>query len=353
MMNSTDVKALEDKFYSQEFYLSYSGLNKLLYSPQLFYRWYILQEREEKLESYLLDGKVIHCLLLDDGSFSKQFIVSPSKLPSDNTRIVIDKVFQAYVNFQPITSDDGSVAVLSPHLEDLSIQVIDTLKEMNLHQSLKTDEQRLAKIISEDTKSYFEFLMQKGNKDIIDDITLKRCTESVEILKNNKRVSDLMSLQKSDFELHEVYNEHYIETKNTYGNVETGILYPFGLKGVIDNLVIDYTKKKIYINDLKTSGKTLADFPESIEYYKYSLQGAIYKRLVEDKFKAIITAEWEIVFNFVVIDKYQQVCIFEISPTTMGEWQSKLEESLTEATYHYTIRDYSKPYKFISGIVTI
>lgn len=353
MMNSNDIKALEDKFYSQEFKLSYSGLNKLMYSPRLFYQWYILQEREEKIESYLIDGKVIHCMLLDNGSFDKQFIVSPSKLPTDNTRLVVDKVFDYYSKFKPVVEPDGSVAILSPDLEDHSTKILEILVGLNLHQSLKTDEQRIAKIITDETKSYFKFLLQKGSKDLLDEETYKRCKDNVDIIKNNKAISELMCLQKSDFELLEVYNEQYIETKDNYENTETGILYPFGLKGIVDNLVIDYTKKKIYINDLKTSSKTLADFSESISYYKYSLQAAIYKRLVEEKFKNEITSEWSIVFNFIVIDKYQQVCVFEISNDTMSKWQAELEECLKEAAYHYIFKNYTSPYKFITGKVTI
>ena len=33
---------LEQEFYSKPLYLSYSGLNKLLFSPKLYYKHYIL-----------------------------------------------------------------------------------------------------------------------------------------------------------------------------------------------------------------------------------------------------------------------------------------------------------------------
>ena len=343
MANETEVKALEDKFYSQEFFLSYSGLNKLMYSPRLFYNHYILQEREEKVESYLIEGKVIHCLLLENDSFNDQFIVTPSKLPSDNTRIAVDKVFQLYQNFVPVTNEDGSVGLLSPYLDDLTTEVLSVLVEMNLHQSLKTDQQRLDKIITEETKSYFEFLMEKGNKTLVDPETYERCKASVEILRNNKAVSELMSLVKSDFELHEVYNEHYIETKKE--------LLPFGLKGIMDNIVVDYQNKIIYINDLKTSSKSISDFRESIEYYNYGLQAAIYKRLAINKFA--MEDFYKVVFNFVVIDKYQQVGIFEVSNDTMIQWQEKLDDALKQAEWHYDNRNYSIPYEFKDGKVVL
>lgn len=343
MMNETEIKTLEDKFYSQEFYLSYSGLNKLMYSPRLFYQWYVLQEKEEKLDSYLLEGKVIHCLLLDNGSFDSQFIVSPSKLPTDNTKIVIDKLFNYYLNYQPIVKDDGSVAVLPPYLDDHPEKIIEILKEINLHQSLKTDEQRLAKIITEETKSYFQFLIQKGKKDLIDEETYKKCREAVDILKNNKAVNKLMCIEKSDFELQEVYNEYYIQVKED--------VYPFGMKGILDNVVIDYTTKVLYINDLKTSSKSVSDFKESIEYYNYGLQAAIYKKLAIKKFN--IDESFKVLFSFVVIDKYQQVAIFEVSDATMLQWSIKLDDALAQANWHYLNKDFSLPYEFVNGKIII
>ncbi len=56
--------------------------------------------------------------------------------------------------------------------------------------------------------------------------------------------------------------------------------YPFGLKGIIDNLVVNETDKTIVINDLKTTGKTVAEFAETVDYYNYWLQAAVYKKLI-------------------------------------------------------------------------
>ena len=139
------VEDLVKEFYSKPFYLSYSGLNKLLYSPALFYKHYILQQREEKLDSYLIDGKVIHCLLLDNGSFDEQFILMPSTLPTDNTRKLVDRIYD-------------QVKEAPGLLENYTVEILEYLKEIKLHQSLKTDQQRLDKILTDDAKSYFEFL---------------------------------------------------------------------------------------------------------------------------------------------------------------------------------------------------
>lgn len=322
-----DSKGLEDKFYSQPFSFSYSGLSKLLYSPGLFYNHYILQEREERLDQHLIEGKVIHCMLLDNGSFNNQFIVSPSNLPSTNSKSVIDKLFY-------------DKKVVEGELEEHDQLILEILRDINLHQSLKTDQQRLDKIITEDVKSYWGFLKQKGNKDLLDQETLDKCTKSVEILKNDKHVNELMGLTMSDFELQEIFNEQPIETelKNA----------PFGLKGIVDNIKIDYAAKTVYINDLKTSSKTLSEFKESIEYYNYDLQAAIYSVLVSYKFSEILNSSWKIQFSFVVIDKYQQVGIYEVSQDTLIRWDEKLSNTLEIARAHYVTRDYTKPAEFIA-----
>ena len=44
-----DKYTLETRFYNNPFSFSYSSLSKLLYSPRLFYKDYILNEKEEKL----------------------------------------------------------------------------------------------------------------------------------------------------------------------------------------------------------------------------------------------------------------------------------------------------------------
>ena len=327
---------LEKEFYSKPLYLSYSGLNKLLFSPKVYYKHYILQQREEKLDSYLIDGKVIHNLLLDDGSFDKSFILLPSTLPTGNSRLVIDKIYNL------VKEGPGL-------LSDYKAEILDILKQINLHQSLKTDEQRLAKIVTEETISYFEFLKVKGNKDLIDSETLQRCNEAVDVLKNDSKAAELLGTFRSEMENTKVHNELMLSI-DQYSSAEFS---SFGLRGAIDNMKIDFDAKIVYINDLKTTGKTIADFEETVKYYNYNLQAAIYQRLVTEKLKDSIDADWKIVFHFIVVDKYNQVYCFEVSPTTMQNWQNELNLKLEEAEWHYKNNKYNLPFKFETSQVTL
>lgn len=332
-MNSDQLIQVQDlvnEFYSKPFYFSYSGLNRLLYSPSLFYKHYILQEKEEKLDSYLIDGKIIHCLLLDDGSFNEQFILMPSTLPTENTRRLVDAIYER------VKEGPG-------HLADYSVEILEYLKEVNLHQSLKTDQQRLDKILTDDAKFYFEFLKVKGNKILIDSVTLERCNESVEVLMNNSQVCELLGSLRSEMDNIDVYNEIALQ-------IDKGD-FAFGLKGILDNIKVDHATKIININDLKTTTKTITDFPETVEFYNYWLQAAIYCRLVGAKFSNLVDEGYKMVFNFIVIDKYNQVYAYEVSDKTMLDWDTKLIEKMLEAAWHYNNRSYILPKKFMEGKV--
>jgi hypothetical protein len=337
MTEEKTIQDLEKEFYSKPLSLSYSGLSKMMYSPQLYYNHYVLQKREEKIESYLVDGKVIHCLLLDNGSFDEQFMMLPSNLPTGNSRLVIDKVFEKHK--EHILSSFGTIGTL----DDFGKDILDILKEINLHQALKTDAQRFAKIITEETTTYFEFLKSKGNKTLLDDETLKRCTEAVDILRSNVHVSYLLGLHANDFNNVEIHNEKEFRCSTRFCD----------LHGIIDNIHIDHDNRNITINDLKTSGKTLSDFKETIEFYNYWVQAAIYWTLVQDNFKDLISKGYTVQFHFIVIDKYNQVYAFPVSMSTMINWCVELHVKLEHAMWYYNNKNYSSPYEFARRLVTL
>ena len=110
------------------------------------------------------------------------------------------------------------------------------------------------------------------------------------------------------------------------------------LKGIVDRIV-EYDDS-IHVIDFKTTNKTLSEFKETVEYYNYWLQAAIYLKLV------LSITDKPVKFSFVTIDKYQQVYEFEVSATSMVEWMSRMDEKLAIAKYHYDTRQYNLPYEF-------
>lgn len=316
----TDFQA-EENFYSKKFHFSYSGLNKLLFSPRSFYNHYILNQREDKVEQHLVDGSLLHCLLLEEDKFDEKFVLSPSKLPGDSAKKVLDKVFTRALI-------DGYTEL---SLEDRSSDIIMVLQEINLHQSLKTDEQRVEKMLTEENKSYYDFLRTKGDKLVIDNETLERVKISVDEVKGNSKAWSLLGIGNPD-------------TKSEVPLQIDLLNYGFGLKGIVDNIRVAHDEKTIYINDLKTTGKLIQDFPETVEYYKYWLQAAIYVRLTRASYPDL--SAYKIKFHFVVVDKINQCYAFEVSPVTLNKWADDLDDVLKIAAYHYDSRNYDLPYVY-------
>ena len=218
--------------------------------------------------------------------------------------------------------------------------ILDSLKQLNLYQSLKKDEARIAKIRTLDNEPYWKFL-SNTNIDVVDQDTLVKCQDKVEAIKENKDVVNLFEQQTSDFELDpiETHAERYLKSDLKDKS--------FGLHGYIDFYKIDHEKFEVTICDLKTTGKSISDFKETVDFYNYWLQAAIYMKLVYDTLGEN-AEKYAIVFKFVVIDTYKQVYVFDITQETMSSWASGLEGVIKVAAYHYDKRNYQLPYDFLT-----
>jgi len=326
-----------DQFYKSDFYFSYSSINKLLYSPAAFYKHYILNQKEDMVDAHLVAGKVIHCLLLEPDKFNDEFIVIPSNLPKDNNRLLVDEVFKVFQS-QPDT--DLTLA-------DFPDSIISVLAGINLHQSLKTDEGRIAKMVTEQNTQYFEFLKVKQGKTIVDQTTLDTAKESVELLRNHETVRSLMQLDNDKDENVKIYNEEGVHLRSSK--------YKFGFKGILDNVVMDHNTKTLFINDLKTTGKAIQDFPDSVQYYKYWIQAVMYKQLSLGKYlKGLPNAsEWKVVITFIVIDRANLIYPFQVSAETLKVWEEDFKEILNVVDYHYSNKDFTLPYELATGKIKL
>ena len=327
-----------DAFYKEKFYFSYSSISKLLFSPAAFYNHYVLKQREDVVAPHLVSGRVLHCLLFEPEKYNDNFISMPGKIPTDSQRKIIDNIFRKYLEINNNTLT----------LADFSDDILTELLTANLYQSLKTDLQRTEKILTEENKNYFTFLIDSQDKTLVDEPTLNNCKSGVEALKSNEEVRSLLQLDKSEADVHiESYSELPIEVDAEH--------LPFGFKGILDNIVIDKESKTIFINDLKTTGKPLVDFPESVQYYKYWIQATVYVKLVFHKFLKDLPDlnEWNLYFTFIVIDKYNQVYPFQVSMETMAIWQQDFEELNDILKYHYENKDFKLPYELAVGNVKL
>lgn len=329
---------IEKEFYEKEFNFSYSSLNKLLFSPKLFYKEYILKDKEHKLDSHLIEGKLLHCLLFERENLHKKFKVVPSKAPSDNLKKVF---FKLYDKLKAI--DKADLELLSDQIKPYILQ---TLSEENLYQSLKEDDSRLAKVQLKEFVEYWNFIANT-RVDVIDEKMLEKAEQRLEIIKENEQVKKILDVKGSDFDLDPVQTFSELYLKSPLNN------FKFGLHGYIDHMIIDSNKKVVNIYDFKTTGKSLSDFAETVDFYNYWMQAAVYTVLVLNYLKDNNMTDYNIKFNFIVIDNYDQVYSFEVQEKTLGNWLNELREILNVANYHYLNNNYQLPYQFLKEQVVL
>jgi hypothetical protein len=337
IMNES-IERLEGDFYSKKFYFSYSSLNKLLWNPAVFYQLYVLGIKEERTDAHLVQGRIIHALLLEPEKFEQQFVVSPDNLPTGNLKIVVDRVFSHHKEL----SKNGDERT---QLHEFSDAILDVMRDMNYHQSLKTDQQRLDKVITNELSGYWNFLRTKGNKTLISQEDLSFCVNAIDLIKANAKVCSLLGFNTTEFDNKEIYNELPLQADLPEKN--------FGIKGIIDNIVIDHDKKILYINDVKTTSKDLKDFPETVEFYSYWMQAVIYCTLVNLYFSNLMQMGYTMSFHFIVIDKNFQTYAFPVKELTLLDWFDRLYKVLNKAEWHYTNKSYDLPYEFATSQVTL
>ena len=338
-MRLSDLNSEElNRFYEEKFYFSYSGINKLLFSPRLFYNHYILNQKEDSTDAHLIAGRALHCLLLEPDNFDNLFVMLPGKIPTDSNKVIIDHIFNTY--YKSMNND-------SLELEDFPNEILGQMVVNNLYQSLKTDGQRLEKLLTDNNKEYFKFLKIKETKTVIDPAVKQQAELSLEALKANDRVNALLQLGPDKPLGVSVFNE--LPLKSDLENK------PFGFKGIVDNVVIDENTKTLFINDLKTTNKSIQNFPESVEFYRYDIQATMYMGLVYDKFlkDRPDVNDWTIIFTFIVIDKYNQVYPFQVSKETLAWWSEYFEKVVGQVSYHYESKDYTLPYELAIGNVIL
>jgi hypothetical protein len=330
----------EEKFFSENYMMSYSGLSKLLNSPVSFYKHYILNEREDSIDKYTIEGNLVHLLLLKPDDFDKKFIVTPSNVPSDNPKKILHTLFDYYKTL------DHDVDVRES-LPDFQNEILELLKEANLYQSLKLDSARFEKINDDKGETYWEYLKGSEGRIVIDDVTLQIAKEYVNRITSNIQVMELMGMIEDSFNPTDHANE-----------IELAVFLPdlpFGLRGIIDNLVFDHVNKIIRINDLKKISKDILSFKDSVTLWKYWIQVGMYYQLVSETYlRKPEFKDYKIEFRFIVLDGYMQIGVYEVSDETMIQWTEDTDKELKKAAYHFEIRNFDLPYEFlVNGKITL
>lgn len=328
-----------DEFFAnvETLNLSASALKLLLEDPAIYYKHYVLKEKEVKKAKHFDEGSLIHCMILEPEELNNKFVNMGVPTPSDSTKACIDHLLSLGRN--------------ASELQEYAEEIIDYLKEINLHQSLvddkkapfKTgDEKRLEKIINDNSIEYFKIMVESREKIIVDSASWDKCyAKASAVLNNEKAVSLLRATNNTD----EIRYE--IELSDRPDELQ------YGIKGILDVIKVDRVNKIIYVSDVKSHGGKLKDFQVSAEKYDYWLQPVIYKLLAKSLLRKQ-AFDFKIVFNFIVVDQKNNVYCFPVSDESYEKWMNDLVKMINiEASYHLTKQDFTLPYEFANNLVSL
>ena len=332
-----------DNFFSDSdnLHLSPSALKLLTNSPKAYFKHYVLDEKELKVAKYFDEGSLVHCMVLEPEELNNKFINMGISVPADSTKLCLEYLLTLERN--------------ASELEEYAEEIIEYLKDVNLHQSLVDDkkankngliltgdEKRLGKIINENSKEYFRLMVEGRSKIIVDAASWDKCYKKAIAILENKDALKLLTKTHDNDEL-----RFELELRDRPDELQ------YGVKGIIDAIKVSREEKTIYISDVKTHNGKLKDFPDAVNKYAYWLQPAVYKILAESLLRGK-AFDYKIIFNFIVVDQNDDVYCFSVTEESMVKWNEELKEIINfQISYHINNKDFTLPYEFANKLISL
>lgn len=328
-----------DTFFAniENLMLSPSALKLMLESPKIYFKHYVLGEKDVKTGKHFDEGSLVHCMVLEPEELKNKFVNMGISVPTDSTRLCIEHLLSLEKNAE--------------ELEEYNEEIIAYLKDINLHQSLvddkkapwKTgDEKRIEKIITENSTEYFKIMIEGRNKTIVDAASWDKCYAKAEAILNNDKAKFLLKTINENDEI-----RYEIELSYKPDELE------YGVKGIIDAIKVDRVNKTIYISDVKTHNGKLKDFATAAEKYEYWLQPIIYTILAKSLLRGQ-AFDYKIVFHFIVVDQNDDVYCFPIKDLSIEQYFNNLIHLINKKiNYHITSKDFILPYDFANNLISL
>lgn len=206
-------------------------------------------------------GSAIHCLTLQPDDFE---LVESVDRPTSKAGFMADELFKSFSKNRPFKTEE----------------IIKASDKIGYYKG-KMNENRIADLISKCSNYWHDrYDFEKsyvGGKELIylDQRSRGKVHTSLKNIKSNTEIQKLLN-PEGLLETPKSYNEATIllEVKAISPSKDETILK---LKGKLDNFTVDEESKIITLNDLKTTGHYIEDFPEgSFVNFKYARQMAMY-----------------------------------------------------------------------------
>jgi hypothetical protein len=234
--------------------------------------------KKQKDASYFKFGRLTETLLFDRESFSNDFFMLLTDIPTASTLELANSVNKTYPELEI-----GNVGV-----------VLDEARKLGLWSKIK-DEATLIKRFNND--SFWNYVtslqLQEKGKTIIDTKDYASAMAKVINIQNNKFTKDFFS---------EKHMKNVLVQLKGLTEIK-GI--PF--KGMFDLIELDIENKIIKPFDFKTGKERAEDFERNFYAFKYYLQGGAYTEILKKIIKGTEFEDWTIdQFTFIYINSGQE-----------------------------------------------
>lgn len=142
-------------------------------------------------------------------------------------------------------------------------------KEVGFWQGDKWDNTRYKQVLKTGNVAEYYNALLHSDKTIINSETFQKVMAMVRALRESPATAGYFA---EDDALSPVRRYYQLKFKATFEGI--------GYRGMMDEIVVDYEKKKVFLIDLKTSSKTEWNFYKSFIEWKYYHQARLYYRLV-------------------------------------------------------------------------
>lgn len=263
--------------YRQDTAISYSDISQYMQMGND-----IVNHFREKKSSYGLSlGTILDCLVTEGIQvFSEKYLLTDFN-PENKGEQLVESIFNyiAVPTFKDAVKDEGVIQMI-------------TDSSYYPNRSLDSRLTALFKI-----EKYWDDLTQatKDHKQIISSSLYDEATELVDKLKSNTLTNNLLF---ADVEEGETFNQPKLRV--TISEID--------FRCMIDRLIVDHNKKRIFMIDLKYTSSLLDAFLDSYVHWNYQIQTRLYRSILKEKLKGTEFSDYQIKdYIYVVVNKEDAV----------------------------------------------
>jgi hypothetical protein len=289
MYNIGDTLEIKPSNKMNEHVMSVSSLNLFATSPKKYQQHILAPQRVDT--TYFTKGSAVDCLITESEKFQQEFAVMkisrPSGMMGDMCKLLAD---YEEVNTDNIPFDEIFDAAYAAVGFKLALETV--RKKFNDPKN--------------DYTKYYNFLVSSKGKKVISAKELAQAEEVVHMLKTDSETKKYI-VDPVAHPLMEVHDQ--MELFFEFEGIDC--------KGYLDRVIVDHSTKTIKPTDIKTTGKSVFEFPKSCVQFMYYRQAAFYMQglktwiLTQDNLKDYTIEN----FKFIVaeMDCINRPLVFEIS----------------------------------------